>query len=162
MAVGKSAVGRVLARKLKRRFVDLDKVIEKAEGTKVKDIFSQRGEPYFRQREKDALARTLEQGGQIIALGGGVVMDEENLRLLREKSLLVCLTASTDMILKRAGTGVKRPLLKGASRKECIKELLRQRAKHYAQAHAAIDTSDLTIDQVAEKIVALLKSGQMS
>jgi shikimate kinase len=156
MAVGKSAVGRTLARKLKRRFVDLDKFIEKAEGMKVRDIFDQKGELYFRQREKDALAQILERHGQIIATGGGVVMDEENIKLLREKALLVCLTASTDVLLKRAGNGAKRPLLKGSNRKERIEEILKQREDHYAQAHAWIETSDLTVDQVADKIVKLL------
>ncbi len=142
MAVGKSAVGRHLARRLKRRFVDLDRVIEKAAGLKVRQIFSQTGEPGFRKLEKEALAQILGQERQVIATGGGVVMDEENLRLLREKTLLICLTASTKVLLKRTGNGVKRPLLKGTSRKERIEELLRQREKKYAQAHALIDTSD--------------------
>ena len=157
MAVGKSAVGRTLARKLKRRFVDLDKVIEKAEGMKVRDIFEQKGEAYFRQREKEALARVLERDGQIIATGGGVVLDQENLKRLRERALLICLAASTDVLLKRAGRGGKRPLIKGSNRKERIEEILKQRADHYADAHACVDTSDLTIDEVAEQIMSLLK-----
>lgn len=157
MAVGKSAVGRTLARKLKRRFVDLDKVIEKAEGMKVRDIFEQKGEPYFRQREKEALAQVLEKRGQVIATGGGVVIDEENLKLLRDKAILVCLEASTDVLLKRAGNGGRRPLLKGSQRKERIEEMLKQRENHYAQAHALVETDNLTIDEVANKIVTLLK-----
>ena len=98
MAVGKSAVGRTLARKLGRRFVDLDKIIEKSEGMKVKDIFSRKGESYFRRAEKRALAEVLFEGEQVIATGGGVVIDEENLRLLREKSFLVCLTAAPEVL----------------------------------------------------------------
>ena len=94
MAVGKSAVGRNLARKLERHFVDLDKVIEREEGMKVKEIFSRKGENYFRRAEKLALEKVLLQDKQVIATGGGAVMDEENLRLLREKSFLVCLTAA--------------------------------------------------------------------
>lgn len=156
MAVGKSAVGRTLARKLKRRFVDLDKVIEKAEGIKVRDIFEQKGEVYFRQREKEALAQILERHGQIIATGGGVVLDQENVKLLRDKALLICLAASTDVLLKRAGHGGKRPLLKGSNRKERIEEILRQRANHYAQAHAWVETSDLSVDEVVQQIVTLL------
>jgi shikimate kinase len=156
MAVGKSAVGRTLARKLKRRFVDLDKAIEKAEGMKVRDIFEQRGEPYFRQREKEILAQVLERNGQVIATGGGVVIDEENLKLLRNKAILVCLKASTDVLVKRAGNGARRPLLKGSQRKERIEEMLKQRESGYAQADALVETSDLTIDEVANKIVTLL------
>ena len=156
MAVGKSAVGRTLARKLKRRFIDLDKVIEKAEGMKVRDIFEQKGEAYFRQREKEALAHVLERHGQIVATGGGVVLDPENVKLLREKAVLVCLVASADALLKRAGHGPKRPLLKGDNRKERIEEMLRERAKHYAEADTCVETSDLTVDQVAEQVLRLL------
>ena len=160
MAVGKSAVGRALAKRLKLRFVDLDRVIEKSEQMKVKDIFSRKGEAYFRRLEKQMLAQVLEQENQIIATGGGVVMDEDNVKLLRERSLLVCLTASAEVLLKRAGTGAKRPLLKGGDRRERIEELLKQREKNYAQAHAAIDTSDLTIGQIVEKILALASAAQ--
>jgi shikimate kinase len=160
MAVGKSAVGRALAKSLKRRFVDLDRVIEKSEGMKVKDIFSREGEAYFRRLEKQKLAQLLDQENQIIATGGGVVMDEDNVRLLREKSLLICLTASAEVLLKRAGTGAKRPLLKGGDRRERIEELLKQREENYAQAHATIDTSDLTIGEIVEKVVGLASAGQ--
>ena len=160
MAVGKSAVGRALAKRLKRRFVDLDRVIEKSEQMKVKDIFSRKGEAYFRRLEKQKLAQVLEQENQIIATGGGLVMDEDNVRLLRENSLLICLTASAEVLLKRAGTGAKRPLLKGGDRRERIEDLLKQREKNYAQAHAAIDTSDLTIGEIVEKVVGLASVGQ--
>jgi len=155
MAVGKSTVGRSLARRLKRRFVDLDRVVEKSAGLKVSEIFSQKGEPYFRKLEKETLAHVLNQEGQIIATGGGAITDEENLQLLREKTLLVCLTASTDILSKRAGNGAKRPLLKGTSRKERIEELLQRREKNYAQAHMVIDTTDLTVGQVVNKIIQL-------
>jgi shikimate kinase len=156
MAVGKSAIGRSLARKLHRRFVDLDRLIEKAEGSKVREIFAQKGEPYFRQREKQVLAEVLCRDGQVIATGGGVVMDDENLKLLRAKSRLIGLTASVDALLGRAGNGSKRPLLKGDNRKERVEELLRQREGRYAQAHVTIDTSDLTIEQVVEKVLRAL------
>jgi shikimate kinase len=159
MAVGKSAVGRNLARRLGRRFVDLDKVIEKSERMKIGQIFSRRGEPYFRKAEKQALAKVLLREKQVIATGGGVVTDEENLRLLREKSFLVCLMAAPEVLLRRAGAGRQRPLLQGGNRTGKIRELLAQRAKNYAQAHVCVDTTDLTVDQVAEKIVELLNSG---
>jgi shikimate kinase len=157
MAVGKTAVGKTLARKLKRRFVDLDNVIEKAEGMKVHEIFDQKGEEYFRQREKEKLAEVLERHGQVIATGGGVVLDLDNVKLLRNKALLICLVASTDVLLKRAGHSGKRPLLKGNNRKERIEEILRQRESQYAEADACVETSDLTVDEVAERIVNLLK-----
>jgi shikimate kinase len=156
MAVGKSAIGRTLAKKLRRRFVDLDAVIEKSEGMKVRDIFTKKGESYFRQLEKRVLEEVLSRDGQVIATGGGAVMDDDNLRLLRERALLVGLTASVDVLLARAGNGAKRPLLAGIDRRERIETLLRERESRYAQARALIDTSDLSVDQAAEKIVQLL------
>jgi shikimate kinase len=161
MAVGKSAVGRNLARKLRRRFVDLDKVIEREEGMKVKEIFSRKGERYFRRAEKLALAKVLLQDEQVIATGGGVVMDEENLRLLREKSFLVCLTAAPETLLRRAGNKRQRPLLEGGNRAQRIRELLAQREGNYARAHVSLDTSDLTVGQVVEKIIEALEHREL-
>jgi shikimate kinase len=161
MAVGKSAVGRNLARKLGRHFVDLDKVIQREEGMKVKEIFSSKGERYFRRAEKLALAKILLQDEQVIATGGGAVMDEENLRLLRERSFLVCLTAAPEALLRRAGNKRQRPLLEGGSRAQRIRELLAQRERNYARAHFAVDTSDLTVDQVVEKIIEALERGEL-
>ena len=158
MAVGKSAVGRNLAKRLYKHFVDLDRMIERRAGLKVREIFDAKGETYFRELEKQTLADVLKLPGHVIATGGGVVMDEENLRLLREKTLLVCLIASTDAILARVGNGTKRPLLKGPNRRERVEELLKQRANKYAQAHIIVDTSQLTLQQVVDQIVSAVES----
>jgi shikimate kinase len=158
MAVGKSAIGRNLAKRLHRRFVDLDRLIEKAEGLKVHDIFAQKGERYFRDLEMRTLAQVMRRHGQVIATGGGVVMDEKNLTLLRDKALLIGLTASVEVLLARAGTGVKRPLLNGVDRRERVEELLEQRRPRYAQAHVMINTSDLSVDQAVEAILRSLRS----
>jgi shikimate kinase len=158
MAVGKSAVGRKLARRLGRRFIDLDKSIEKREGSKVREIFENKGEPYFRQLEKQALANVLREDGQVIATGGGVVLDEDNLRLLQERSLIVCLMADVNAIVRRAGGGNRRPLLMTTDKAQRINELLKQRKEYYASANIEIDTSDLTVDEVVGKILALAGS----
>ena len=153
MAVGKSAVGRNLAKRLRRRFIDIDRLIEKAEGMKVREIFAQKGESYFRAAEKRTLQEVLQQPGQVIATGGGIVMDDENLTLLREQTLLIGLSASTEALLSRVGKNSKRPLLKGGELRKQVEELLEQRQARYAQAHLTVDTSDLPIDQVVEKIL---------
>lgn len=158
MAVGKSAVGRNLAKRLQRRFVDLDRLIEKSAGMKVREIFEQKGEAYFRQLEKQTLAELLNLEGQVIATGGGVVLDDENLALLREKTLMIGLSASTEVILRRVGNDIHRPLLKGANRRERIKELYESRAARYAQAHVIIDTDELTLGQVVDKIVEIAQA----
>jgi shikimate kinase len=158
MAVGKSAVGRNLARKLHRRFVDIDALIEKAERCKVREIFTQKGEAYFRALEKQKLGEALSESGQVIATGGGIILDEDNLTLLRQNTLLIGLTASTDVLVSRAGKNPKRPLLKGGDVRERVEELLQKRQSRYAEAHVTIDTSGLAIDQVVEKIVQFIKS----
>lgn len=161
MAVGKSAIGRNLAKKLRRRFVDLDRLIERAEGSKVSDIFAQKGEAYFRQLEKRTLLHVLEEENQVIATGGGVVVDDENLNLLQERTLLIGLTANLDTLLARAGVGTQRPLLQGSNRREKVQELLRQREARYAQAGLMIDTSEMSIDQVVETIIRSLEENKL-
>jgi len=158
MAVGKSAVGRSLARRLGLRFVDLDREIEKAEGMKVAAIFSRKGEAYFRKAESTALVRTLERDGQVIATGGGVVINEENLKLLQDRTFLLCLTASPEIIRSRAKGGKSRPLLAGGDLQHRIEQILNERQGRYAQAHVSIDTSNLTVAQVVSRIISLLAS----
>jgi shikimate kinase len=153
MAVGKSAVGRNLAKRLQRRFVDLDRLIEKAEGKKIAEIFADQGEAYFRQLERRTLADVLQKSRQVIATGGGIVMDDENLALLKRETTLIGLKASTATLLSRVGNGSKRPLLKGVDRRKRVEELLRQRENKYAEAHIIIDTDHLTLAQVVDRII---------
>jgi shikimate kinase len=156
MAFGYRDVGRNLANKGRRCFVDVDRIIEKTAGMNVREIFAKKGEPYFRQLEKQALSTILQKEGQVIATGGGIIMDDDNLARLRDKTLLIGLTASVDVLLTRTGNGSKRPILKGANRKERVEELLMQREGRYAQAHITIDTSELSVDQVVEKIIQFI------
>jgi len=156
MAVGKSAVGRNLAKRLQLRFVDLDRLIEKHEGKRVREIFAEKGEPFFRQLEKRKLAEALQKDGQVIATGGGVVMDDDSLALLQQKTTLIRLTASIEKLLARAGNGAKRPLLKGANRRERVEELLKLREEKYSHAHFTVDTSNLTLEQVVDEIIERL------
>lgn len=152
MAAGKTVVGRRLARSLGWSFVDLDAVIEAGEGCAVREIFAGRGEGYFRQREKEALGQVLEGSGQVIALGGGAVVDRDNLRLLKERSLLVWLKVSPRTVLGRVGETDDRPLLRGPDRLKRIEELSAQREAIYAEADITVDTDELTVDQVVQRI----------
>src|SRR4029453_17705193 len=99
------------------------------------------------------------EGEQVIATGGGVGLDEENLRLLREKSFLVCLTAASAALSRRPEQSREGALLEGGDRGQRIGELLAQREKNYAQAHVAVDTSHLTVEQVVEKIIERFTAG---
>ncbi len=153
MAVGKSAVGRKLALKLKLPFVDLDQAIEAREEFRVKEIFECKGEAYFRKVEKENLKEILSRDGQVIATGGGAVMDSENLHLLKQRSVLIYLIALPETLLRRSGSENQRPLLKADDRLVRVEDLLAQREKVYRQAHISIDTEHLSVDEVVERII---------
>jgi shikimate kinase len=152
MAAGKTVVGRRLARVLGWSFVDLDAVIEADEGLAVREIFASRGERYFREREKAALGQVLNGSEQVIALGGGAVVDPDNLRLLKERSLLIWLKVSPQTVLGRTGETDDRPLLQGPDRLKRIEELSAERESIYAEADFTLDTDELTVDQVVQRI----------
>ena len=152
MAAGKTVVSRRLARSLGWSFVDLDAVIEADEGLAVREIFASRGERYFREREKAALGQVLDGSEQVIALGGGAVVDPDNLRLLKERSLLIWLKVSPQTVLGRTGETNDRPLLQGPDRLKRIEELSAERESIYAEADFTVDTDELTVDQVVQRI----------
>lgn len=162
MAAGKTVVGQRLARSLGWSFVDLDAVIEAGEGCSIREIFAARGEDYFREREKAALGRVLEGSEQVIALGGGAVVDPDNLKLLKKRSLLVWLRVSPGTVLTRVGPTEDRPLLQGPDRLKRIVELSAQREGIYAEAHFAVDTDALTVEDVAQRIAQQLLERQLA
>ena len=157
MGAGKTAVGKALARRLKMKFVDMDDLIEEREGMKIPDIFASKGEPYFRGVEKEVARGLCAQSGLVIAAGGGVVIDEENVKNLKSSGVMVCLTATADKILGRTRAHTHRPLLNVSDPKEKISELLAKRAEYYARADYRIDTSELSIDEVVRKITEMAK-----
>lgn len=160
MGTGKSAVGRLLAQRLGRPFLDLDKSIEKETGQTVPQIFQREGEAGFRRLEKQAVRRAAALNGHVVATGGGVMMDEENVQTLKSSGILICLTASPDVILKRTGaTAASRPMLTGGNPRERIEELLRLRAPYYAQADVTMDTTDRSVSEVVEEILKRVEHG---
>lgn len=152
MGTGKTSVGRALARGKKWQFIDLDELIELREGKTISDIFSQEGEPYFRRIETKALKEVARQEKFIVACGGGIVMDKENIKIMKETGIIVCLTAAPEVILKRTSGYLHRPLLNVENPKKQIELLLKLRAVFYAQADKTIDTSDLSIDEAVSRI----------
>ena len=159
MGTGKSAVGKMLARKLKRPFVDLDRQIEKEAGQTVQEIFEKDGEPAFRKLEAKVVREAAELKNHVIATGGGVMCSEENVQVLKASGTLVCLTASADTILERTSVSlVSRPLLAGGDPRERINELLKLRAPYYARADVTIDTTGRTLQEVSEEILCKIKT----
>lgn len=153
MGTGKTAVGKELAKRKNWQFADLDELIERKDKRKIAEIFAQDGEPHFRKLEKEALEEISAKGDFVVACGGGIVIDPENIKLMKETGTIVCLTASADVILERTSKFTHRPLLQVDKPKEKIEELLRIRAPYYAQADKTIDTSELSVREVVGRII---------
>lgn len=157
MGTGKTSVGKRLAGRLGWAFVDTDEMIVSREGRSIEAIFSRDGESYFRAREREAVAEAAALDETVVATGGGAVVDEGNLEVLRSAALLVCLTASAEEILART-RGEGRPLLDGDDRERRVRELLAARAEAYARVPHRIDTTGLAPDEVVERILALYRA----
>lgn len=154
MGTGKTQVGRLLARVLNLRFVDTDALIEKQTGTTIPNLFTTQGEAGFRAIEKQVIHRLQNTTGQVIATGGGAVIDPDNLRLFKSLGRVVHLQATPEIILKRTGgNAAARPMLSGPDALDRIKSLLEARAGHYAQADFAVDTTQKDIYGVTRTIV---------
>lgn len=162
MGTGKTAVGEALAKKLGRKFVELDSLIEQKAGKAISDIFQQDGEITFRGLEIEAVKEVSGGENQVIACGGGIVLNKINIDRLREKSIIVYLTASPSVVLKRTSADDdKRPLLRTPDKAKQIRELLRFRRPFYERAaDIKIDASKLDVNSVAEQIIAKLKENE--
>ncbi|GAF89388.1 unnamed protein product [marine sediment metagenome] len=162
MGSGKSAVGKVLAGRLGRRFVELDDMIEETAGRTIPDIFRQDGEIAFRELEIEATRRVSKGADLVIACGGGIVLNMINIDRLRETSRIVYLTASPRIILKRVSIEEgQRPLLEVDNPTLTIGELLKFRKPFYERAaDIVIPTSRSSIDRVADLIIRSLKEDE--
>ena len=158
MGTGKTAVGRALAKKLKVQLVDIDDLIVKKENRSINDIFSQSKEPYFRKLEQETLREIALGNGQVVACGGGIVINPDNIAIMKKSGTMIGLTARPEIIYERIKRASHRPLLKVADPQEKIKELLALRKPYYEQAHVVIDTSSLSVQEVAQHIVDWVNS----
>ncbi len=127
MGVGKTTIGRLLAAKLHKRFVDLDEEIERRCGADIPWIFDVEGEKGFRRRESDLLAELAADGDLVLSTGGGVVLRDENRHVLRERGFVVFLNASTEQLYRRTRRDKRRPLLQVEDRRAVIDRLRRER-----------------------------------
>lgn len=146
-------MGRELAKRKKWQFLDLDDLIELKEKRGISDIFAKEGEPYFRRLEKRTLKEVAREKNFIVACGGGIVIDRDNISLMKNSGTIICLSACPEVILERTRGYAHRPLLNVADQKERIELLLKMRAPYYAQADKSIDTSKLSVEKVVEQVI---------
>ena len=156
MGVGKSVVANKLAIKLKRKLVSTDKLIEQKTKRTIPNIFRDSGESYFRQLEKSVIKELSEKDNLVIDCGGGVVLNQKNIELLKKNGIIFYLAASPEVIYKRAMQEPDRPLLKVDDPKVKINELLKARTPRYEQSDHTIDTSHHNVDQTVSEILNLL------
>ena len=161
MGTGKTRIGRVLATRMQRMFLDTDRLVEESAGKTISEIFAAEGEDHFRQLEHDCVSEAAGRADAVIALGGGAIADERNWEVIRRAGIVVALEASVDTILKRVSRRNDRPLLAGLSRQEKrarIAELLAARAPFYNRADIRLNTRDKqTPEATAGELVRLME-----
>ncbi len=155
MGSGKTVAGKIVAEKLALRFVDIDKLIEEKQKIPISEIFSTFGEDYFRNLEKEMVTRISNEKNRSIATGGGVVLNPENMVNLRKNGTIIWLAVSPEVARKRTKSDESRPLLHVTYPEKTIEELLSFRESLYAQADFKIETSNLSIDEVASEVLKL-------
>ena len=156
MGSGKTCIGELLAKLLNMSFVDTDEQIIKTEKISINQIFAQKGETYFREMETATLNNVLNYNNQIISTGGGIIKSDENLSLLKEKSVVFYLKASPDIIFKRIKNNKERPLLNVENMKDKIKTILQERISQYEKAQYIIVTDDKSPIEIANEIIGII------
>ena len=153
MGVGKSTIGRLIAKRLKVKFIDVDKVIERRERKSIKRIFDDNGETYFRKLEEKITLKILKNREAIIALGGGAFMNNN----IREKVLTSCtsiwLKVNLDKLIKRYKKNDRRPLLARKKLDSEVKKIYRSRKKTYSLADFKINCDSMDKSEIVQKIL---------
>ena len=160
MGTGKSTIGKELAKLLGRKFIDVDDAMEKRFGMTVNEIFASHGEEFFRVEEKKLALELAESHNRVVATGGGTILDPDVREAFHNTGLMICLFTTKDELVKRLERTSKRPLLKGSSVQERVEELMRQREEIYAKISIRVNTTNLTPQEAARKIVDLLRTRQ--
>ena len=157
MGVGKSSIGRRLASRLGIPFVDADAEIEKAAGMSIADIFARHGEADFRSGEARVIARLLDAGPQVLATGGGAVMNADTRVAIKAKGVSIWLRAEFDVLMRRVNKRRhERPMLQTADPAATLRALLAAREPVYAQADLTVQSREVPHDAIVAEIMAAL------
>jgi len=156
MGTGKTDVGKMLSRKLNMEYISTDQIIEKDVGMTIPEIFKGKGESYFREVETKAIKCVAMLDNFVIDTGGGVVLKKENMEELEKNGVVICLTATPEVIMKRTSKTDYRPLLNVSDREDEINKILRKRQQFYNRCSKMIDTSNKRIEEVVNEIIDFL------
>ncbi len=153
MGAGKTSVGRLVAEQLHFDYLDTDEMIQTRTGRTITDIFARDGEPAFRALEQQVVGELAGLTKTVIATGGGLPVNPENLASLRTHALVVCLWASSEKIWDRVKNQTHRPLLHDADPQAKIRELLAAREPFYRQADVLVNTDIRSVREVTQQVV---------
>ena len=165
MGSGKSTIGPILANVLGWNFSDLDKLIEKEVGDSVNNIFAQKGESFFRQKESELLNQSASQENIVLALGGGTLTTKGNLELIKKSGVSIYLQSTPEEIFRRLKFKVDRPLLKSENgiplsffeTKNKISELLKKREPTYLSADIVYHVDNISVGKTVDDLVKLIE-----
>ena len=153
MGAGKTTVGRRLANRLGRHFIDSDEEIETAAGMSIEDIFASHGEADFRAGEVRVIARLLKQHDIVLGTGGGAFVNPETRSLVKAEAVSVWIKADFELLFARVSRRSNRPLLKTANPRETLQKLIEARYPIYAEADITVVSRDVPQDQVASEVI---------
>ncbi len=158
MGVGKTTIGKIVAKKLKLKFVDIDSLVEKKEKNTIKEIFRNKGEDYFRKIEAKITLLELKKINLVIALGGGAFINKSIRKEVSNSSVSFWLDLELKSLINRLKKTKKRPLLDKKNLESTINKIYLERKKIYNESNFKIKCNFLKKDEVAEKIVALYEN----
>ena len=152
MGTGKSTIGKQLAEQRKVKFIDSDSEIEKEKGVSISQIFTKKGEAYFRGLEREFVSQLSTERPAVVACGGGLCIPDGMMELLKSKGVVFCLLASASTLLTRTKTDQSRPLLEVAQPIVVLEKLIQERESRYLEADHVIHTDDQTVVEVVKQI----------
>ena len=160
MGVGKTTIGRRLAKKLSYKFIDVDKLIENKEGSSINQIFKDKSENYFRQLEIKMSLQELKKSRSVISLGGGAFLNNSIRRTVKNLSTSFWLDVDVDLLINRLKKANKRPLLFNKNLKETINKIYLERKNIYNKADFKIICKSMKPDAIVEKILKLYENSR--
>ena len=158
MGVGKTKIGRLLAKRLLLKFIDVDKVIEKNQGKSIKRIFEENGEPFFREIEERITLKILKKKRAVIALGGGAFMNNQIRLKVLKSCTSIWLKVNLKSLIKRYKKNDRRPLLNTRKTDVDLKKMYELRKKIYRFANFRINCDNMRKSQVVDKILFLYEN----